>query len=266
MSEGASTGTAVTVNVTLCYMIHSRAQTHNLLMSAQVVSPRALINYSIHHHRTPSCTTKQLSWPQVGQNPLCEKERERSGQSTHWAVLALDEYDRSKIHQSPRLSIKDPAPNPLIQRSSSTDLFSCCLNPDRHTTWRVAMARRYIWIITRRAPEMLSSTSCTCATMRSTLSLALGLLRLCSYPDIMEPTWYVTVRTYHDFMELLNGLPMGLLTTISCQGYKLLQTWSCFYFSMHWRGSPREHTLYNRIYIYNMYRMGANDIPSSNLT
>jgi hypothetical protein len=80
--------------------------------------------------------------------------------------------------------------------------FSCCLNPDRHATWRVAMARRYIWIITRRAPEMLSSTSCTCAPMRSTLSLALGLLRLCSYPDIMEPTWYVTVRTYHDFMDL----------------------------------------------------------------
>lgn len=34
-----------------------------------------------------------------------------------------------------------------------------------------AIARRYIWIITRRAPEMLSSTSCTWALMRSTLSL-----------------------------------------------------------------------------------------------
>ena len=137
--------------------------------------------------------------------------------------------------------------------------FSCCLNPDWHATWRVAMARRYIWIITRRAPEMLSSTSCTCAPMRSTLSLALGLIRLCSYPDIMEPTWYVTVRTYHDFMELLNGLPMGpwicslpfLVKATNCFKHEVASTSPWIEGEAH--ASTQYIYIIEYLYIYNIY-------------
>ena len=118
--------------------------------------------------------------------PLCQPVAWSTGPSVHafWRVFRWVRTHQAQRHQiSSQIScvLILPLVGQILPLASDVDWFWNVLRLQwapiaKYTiipcqTEARAIARRYIWIITRRAPEMLSSTSCTWALMRSTLSL-----------------------------------------------------------------------------------------------